>query len=812
MPIPKTHEQSINDALGEVLRGLSRRWTVRSEKIGEFVGGGRPDILIETDSEWPVVLEAEVANHRQAEKEALSRIGRQLTNNVNPVETAIALVYSEEMRTLEGANLRNKLSEAVFDYAVYQSGPEDSAPYRFPRNGFLKGDVFDLVFALNKANASAARIAVLTDILEKGINAAEATTRIRHEIGGAHGVALAEALGQKDDEGGQTRKMALTVVANALVFHETLSQAHLLVPEGRRKRPVVSPMQLRDATSRFSPTKMCDEWSRILQINYWPIFSTAKRILLSLGTKDSAMILDAMWSIAEKLIAGGVTRSHDMTGAIFQRLIADRKVLATNYTRPASAALLVGMAMPFVRGAKIPKLMRMGDFACGTGTLLSSAYIRFQEMHETTGIDSEALHEAMMRDGIVGLDVLNVAVHLTAAMLAGTHPKTTFQSECLLTMPYKAEVGKKATVGSISLMAEHPELDLFEQAIRTAGGESEEERINEAKASLAQNTFDLVVMNPPFTRPGNHEGVHVDQFNPAFAAFGATQEEQEMISVERKKLVKGTSADGNAGIGADFVALAERMSKPGGCIAFVLPQSAIVGSTWSKTRELWRTRYMDIIVTTIAGKKARDRSFSMDTDIAECMVVATKATAGMEPSNRARFVALKRRPETGLEGEALAKAIMLTLSDGSIKRLEDGPVGGTHIHLGDDLIGEAVDCPIEGGTWPLAGIDDITLAQTAHQLAKGKLWVARMADPVEIEVSNFAALTTHTAPVDRDIDGRNPDRSARGPFDIKTGCSDKEEYPCLWAHDADVERQMEIAPDTHGKQRGLLLQEKGKKI
>ena len=36
--------------------------------------------------------------------------------------------------------------------------------------------------------------------------------------------------------------------------------------------------------------------------------------------------------------------AHDLTGRIFQRLIADRKYLATFYTLPASAALLARLA------------------------------------------------------------------------------------------------------------------------------------------------------------------------------------------------------------------------------------------------------------------------------------------------------------------------------------------------------------------------------------------------------------------------------------------------------------------------------------
>ena len=73
------HEQTINAALGEVLHHLGREWTLRSEHVGQiFEEGGRPDILVEKSDGWPIVIEAEVANHRQAEIEARSRLGNRL--------------------------------------------------------------------------------------------------------------------------------------------------------------------------------------------------------------------------------------------------------------------------------------------------------------------------------------------------------------------------------------------------------------------------------------------------------------------------------------------------------------------------------------------------------------------------------------------------------------------------------------------------------------------------------------------------------------------------------------------------------------
>ena len=72
----ETHEQTINTALGEVLEELGQDWTVDSEMIGStFEDGGRPDILMQKSEGWPIVIEAEVGNHRQAESDLRLRGG-----------------------------------------------------------------------------------------------------------------------------------------------------------------------------------------------------------------------------------------------------------------------------------------------------------------------------------------------------------------------------------------------------------------------------------------------------------------------------------------------------------------------------------------------------------------------------------------------------------------------------------------------------------------------------------------------------------------------------------------------------------------
>jgi len=99
----------------------------------------------------------------------------------------------------------------------------------------------------------------------------------------------------------------------------------------------------------FRPTTLVDEWQRILRVNYWPIFHTASSIVRDMPTRMATTILNVLWETAESLVGGGVTRSHDLTGVVFQRLIADRKFLATYYTMPSGAALLAALAIPLDR-------------------------------------------------------------------------------------------------------------------------------------------------------------------------------------------------------------------------------------------------------------------------------------------------------------------------------------------------------------------------------------------------------------------------------------------------------------------------------
>ena len=139
---------------------------------------------------------------------------------------------------------------------------------------------------------------------------------------------------------------------------------------------------------------MLAAWTAILKINYWPIFAIAKDILQHLDSADAARILRRLRNTAQSVNATGVENAHDLTGRIFQRLIADRKYLATFYTLPASAALLARLAVAKLEGVDWSSAdaigeLRIGDFACGTGALLSAVYEQIAARHERAGGDAQ---------------------------------------------------------------------------------------------------------------------------------------------------------------------------------------------------------------------------------------------------------------------------------------------------------------------------------------------------------------------------------------------------------------------------------------
>ena len=780
--MPHQTEPSANNAMGGLLQAMLPRSRVRSEHTQAISGhpGLRPDILITAPDRAPVVVEAEYMPAHTVEVEARSRLGLEVASNGRPIEAVIALRYPEDIR--EAHDLHTALSSARLSYCVFTEEAQDV--HRFPESGWLDGDLEDLADMVRLVSVPQRAVDRATTTLQEGIDGAAKLLDDLNETSSGVTTAIARLLGMSNVP--QTRRMACAIIANALVFHERIAGMH----EG------VKPLAVVCGDGVDNPQgETLAAWDDILRINYWAIFAIAKDVLEQLPAGDAADILRRLRHTAQAVDATGVDNAHDLTGRIFQRLIADRKYLATFYTLPASAALLARLAVAKIEGvdwsdAGAIGRLRIGDFACGTGALLSAVYEQIAARHERAGGDAAALHKVMMEEALYGCDVMPSAVHITGSTLSGMEPSVLFNRSRLYTLAYGRQDDGTVKIGSLELLQSSAAMTLFntsDPGRRT--GSAGEETAAQIIADIPDAGYDLVIMNPPFTRATNHEGAHADITNPAFAAFDATRADQTAMGDRINRLGDDTCYHGNAGIASAFAALAHKKLKPGGVLALVLPLSAVAGLSWQGFREMIGSYYTDLTVLTIAAADNDDLSFSSDTGLAECLVIARRLKQDETPHDRAHFTSLNHRPQ----GFAHASSLAGRLLDGSqVRRIEDGPYGGTALTVGEELAGETLTAPrgVDRESWGAVRLLDYSLAQTAYALSQSKLWLPGSASSVELKTTLLGDIVS-LGFVHRDITGPAP----RGPFD-KAAPSPTATYPALWNHNASKETRMVCAPDS----------------
>ena len=194
--------------------------------------------------------------------------------------------------------------------------------------------------------------------------------------------------------------------------------------------------------------------------------------------------------------------------------------------------------------------------------------------------------------------------------------------------------------------------------------------------------------------------------------------------------------------------------------------------------------YSDLTVLSIAAN-GDDISFSSDTGMGECLVIARKRKANTPEISRANFVSLRQRPEGFVHAGAIAKPV---LDQDKARRIEDGPYGGTGLTVGDGSAGEMLTVPqLNGEGWGGVRIADYALAQTAYALAQSKLWLPGIATPHTLSIVPL-----------RDLGKRGWQHmnlaGAQAPF-TKEPPSATATYPALWNHDAKQETKMVCLPD-----------------
>ena len=416
----------------------------------------------------------------------------------------------------------------------------------------------------------------------------------------------------------------------------------------------------------------------------------------------------------------------------------------------------------------------------------------------------------MMERVLLGADIMPAATHLTASIVSSVHPNATFDDTRIYTMPYGAQPegsGRAHAIGSLDLLSSDPVLPLFGTGaaqVRGVGGDRQQVQDVDAP----DGGFDLVIMNPPFTRPTNHESATVPV--PSFAGFGTSNEEQKVMArrlSEHRRALDMPAGHGNAGLASNFIDLADAKLRSGGVVAFVLPAAFVQGDSWRNARRLFETRYRDLEVVSIADAGSTDRAFSADTGMAEVLVVATKreseathvadstADAKELPRAKATFLNLHNRPGSILEAVAIARSAR------ALQQSDDASRSGRIPLTANDDGGSFVRAHLRNGG--AAGIRNRSIADTMLDLPEGLLRLPRRSDGHRLGIAGLGEIGD-AGLYHLDIRG-GPQRKGgppRGPFDIlQLDDADVPLYPTLWGHDAKRERRLIVEPDRRAEAR-----------
>ena len=784
---PKQREEILNAELGRLLIDLHPRWNESNVHIDSTYTIKRQaalkiDVLIEHPGGQPVAIETKFNSpgaSKRLSRQVESRIGLKVGDSDEAIESAISVKWPKGL-TAGG------IARARFQYAVHQLN-EHNQVIRWPEkeNEWITASIESLADTIEVVSLSRKRIFESSEIFTAGVRSA---TWHLNADGAPVDKQLAQVLHQEAGE--QTTRMACAIVINAFVFHHAI--------EGRVEIPPLSSAigPLED----FLPHLVIRAWKKILNVNYWPIFSIAADILKALPARAAHKLLNTAAEAAQGLMGLGATTFHDLAARVFQTLIADRKFLATFYTLPESAILLAELAVSQLKldwsdqGAV--KSIKVGDFACGTGTLLSAVQQSMYRRLRRHGLDDEDFHKYFMEHVLLGTDIMPSAAHLAASMLSSAHPDILYYDSLIHVLPYgiDEEVSKrhkndpsKTYIGALDLRtSEVASINLFSQSGVGQEVEISGERMTASGNRSAGNartfpvghrTFDLVIMNPPFTRATNHEAGHEQVPVPSFAGFGTSELEQAAMS-ERLKSQRAEFGHGNAGLASNFMDLAHDKLKDGGVLALVLPFAFVAGGSWAGARRALSTHYRDITVISIAATtgNSHEQAFSADTGMAECLIVATRKAETDSKAHQQesiRFMTLRNRPRTLIEAQQRARNSKYRSMKG-----------------------------IDGDFRP-AGVLDAKLVEVMIALESGTLMLPREAAGHVIPLTKLQQVANRGL-VDRDINGGG----TRGAFDIienRTAWS--AEFPALWSHDANRERRLVVAPDSEGRARNGMQQQ-----
>lgn len=627
-------EEVINVELAELL--CSKGLRAQPETIVR--NGKMPDVIIVVQG-VTVILECRFSI-RSLRSDAAARIEQGLC------DICIALQYDQRLRQCTVTNeLRKALSESTYSgEIVFQTSTGiETIP-------FTKYTIDDLVGVINKS----CELIVDSDILKDLVTKVHSSLNELVDYSAANGLLtddfslfgeLRELLGIQDmpfDKTGSRKdvlSIALFVLLDGMIFHENIHNIDASISS------------LSFASVPHKDFFLC-EWTKIINIDYRPIFDLALDILRHLpnGMLSTEKVLVKLKEIALSVLNSGVLRKHDFMGRIYHKLLlrTSGKYYATYYTALPSAYMLANLTIRSQHHSwKHDNLSDLGDFriidpACGSGTLLSAAYNSLRNMYlsRLSYEEFQQFHRVMIEQTLYGWDVLRYAAHLTFTILNLHYANLLIRNSNIRTLSNGVDSSGNAMLGSLSLLSKGVvPMDKSEGL-----GFATEDKGKEHCNSFA-GAFDVVIMNPPFSRDAKP--------NTVFGYSDATVKKK--MKEELSNIIKrcNKTGIGRAGLGAVFILLADHLLKPNGRLALVAPRSMLTGVSWKRIRDLLFTEYeIKYIISNhdVGTDDIEGWNWSESTNLGEVMIVAEKTRRSIS-QRQTIYITLWNKPENKIAAE-----------------------------------------------------------------------------------------------------------------------------------------------------------------
>lgn len=298
-------------------------------------------------------------------------------------------------------------------------------------------------------------------------------------------------------------------------------------------------------------------FNKIMEINYRAIFSMdiVSHLPHEIEPHINRIII-ALKGLKPEKVKG------DLLGTIFHDLIPFeiRKRVAAYYTNILATDLLANLVIE-------DKDECIADLACGSGGLLVAAYRRKKQLLEDEQSFSENDHKKFINEDIIGVDIMPFATNIASCNLALQSPQyVTNKVNIGLWDATDLQPGDVIPeFASLSFVFRAKTLDTFfdtKEVRRTPILVDEAERKN----GIHLDTFDTILMNPPFTR---QERLPPDYKNILDIRFK-----------EYKEIYNNVMS-----FHGIFMLLGDKFLREGGKMGLVLPASILARKSFEKLRE-----------------------------------------------------------------------------------------------------------------------------------------------------------------------------------------------------------------------------------